>query len=397
MTKIAPAPTGLVLSGGGARAAYQAGALRAVAAILGQRRPRPFPVICGTSAGAINAAALATHADDFRRGVARLLRWWRRIDVADVYRADFATLSRHGVRFLAAMTGVGRPPAHAASMLDNAPLARLLTRAADLDRIAAHVADGTLTALGINATSYNTGHAVTFFESAAGHRGWARTRRRGEPAPLTIAHLMASTAIPFVFPAVRVGDDYYMDGSVRQITPLSPALHLGARRILVIAVGQFSGQRPAQDAPAVPPYPSFAQVAGHALSSIFLDNLGADLERLAQMNRMIGLLSPRRMARNGLSLAHVDAMVLAPSRDIGQIALAYAALLPAGVRTLLRGFGSTRGTGANLVSYLLFDRGFCRALLALGYADAMARRDELAAFLDERRANFLPVFRPDGQ
>ena len=165
----------------------------------------------------------------------------------------------------------------------------------------------------------------------------------------------------------------------------------------MIAVGQFSGQRPAQDAPAVPPYPSFAQVAGHALSSIFLDNLGADLERLAQMNRMIGLLSPRRMARNGLSLAHVDAMVLAPSRDIGQIALAYAALLPAGVRTLLRGFGSTRGTGANLVSYLLFDRGFCRALLALGYADAMARRDELAAFLDERRANFLPVFRPDGQ
>jgi NTE family protein len=394
----APAPTGLVLSGGGARAAYQAGALRAVAAILGKRRPRPFPVICGTSAGAINAAALATHADDFRRGVARLLRWWRRIEVGDVYRADFATLSRHGVRFLAAMTGVGPPPPNAASMLDNAPLARLVAKAVDLDRIATHVANGAIKALGINATSYKTGHAVTFFESAAGHPGWTRTRRRGEPAQLTIAHLMASTAIPFIFPAVRVGDDYYMDGSVRQITPLSPALHLGARRILVIAVGQFSGQRPAPGAAApAPAYPSFAQVAGHALSSIFLDNLGADLERLAQMNRMIGLLSPRRLARSGLVLAHVDAMMLAPSRDIGPLALVYAARLPNGVRTLLRGFGSTRGTGANLVSYLLFDRGFCRALLALGYADAMARRDELAAFLDERRAKFLPVFRPDGE
>ncbi|HEY5861633.1 MAG TPA: patatin-like phospholipase family protein, partial [Casimicrobiaceae bacterium] len=191
--------------------------------------------------------------------------------------------------------------------------------------------------------------------------------------------------------------DYYMDGSVRQITPLSPALHLGARRILVIAVGQFSGQRPAPGAPVAPAYPSFAQVAGHALSSIFLDNLGADLERLAQMNRMIGLLSPRRLARNGLALAHVDAMVLAPSRDIGPIALEHAARLPAGVRTLLRGFGSTRGTGANLVSYLLFDRDFCRALLAQGYADAMARREELAAFLDARHAKFLPVFRPDGE
>ncbi|MET0209557.1 MAG: patatin-like phospholipase family protein [Burkholderiaceae bacterium] len=394
---IEPAPAGLVLSGGGARAAYQAGALRAVAAILGKHRPRPFAVICGTSAGAINAAALATHADDFRRGVARLLRWWRRIDVADVYRADFATLSRHGVRFLAAMTGVGRAPPNAASMLDNAPLAQLLARAADLDRIAAHIASGALAALGINATSYNTGQAVTFFESAAAHPGWKRTRRRGEPATLTVAHLMASTAIPFIFPAVRVGDDYYMDGSVRQITPLSPALHFGARRILVIAVGQFSGQRPAPGARMSPAYPSFAQVAGHALSSIFLDNLGADLERLAQMNRMIGLLSPRRLARNGLALAHVDAMVLAPSRDIGPIALEHAARLPAGVRTLLRGFGSTRGTGANLVSYLLFDRDFCRALLAQGYADAMTRREELTAFLDARHAKFLPVFRPDGE
>ena len=385
-----PLASGLVLSGGGARAAYQAGALRALAQVFGKRRRRPFAVICGTSSGAINAATLAIHADEFRRGVARLLRWWRRIEVTDVYRADFATLSRHGMQFLAAMTGAGRAPDDAASMLDNAPLAALLARALDLDRIETQCADGTLSALAVNATSYATGHAVTFFQGAQGVAPWRRTRRRGERCRFTIAHLMASTAIPFIFPAVRVDDDFYMDGSVRQIAPLSPALHLGARRLIVIAVGQFAGQTVAvRQTP--PPYPSFAQITGHALSSIFLDNLGADLERLMQMNRLVDLLPPARLARHGLALHHVDALVLAPSVDLGTLALAYAHRLPAGVRTLLRGFGSTQGTGANLLSYLLFDRGFCGALLRLGYADTLARRDEIAAFLDERRSQLVPL------
>ena len=384
-----PLATGLVLSGGGARAAYQAGALCAIARILGKRRMRPFSVISGTSAGAINAATLAIHADDFRRGVARLARWWRRIAVDDVYRADFATLSSHGMRFLAAMVGAGRAPEGAASMLDNTPLGALLERALDMSRIAVHCASGALSALAINATSYATGYAVAFFEGTDDHAQWKRTRRRGERARLTVSHLMASTAIPFIFPAARVGDDFYMDGSVRQITPLSPALHLGAQRLVVIAVGQFFGQR-RDSAPAFPEYPSFAQVAGHALSSIFLDNLGADLERLTQMNRLLALLPASRLGRSGLVLRHADALVLAPSLDIGPLALAHAKQLPAGVRTLLRGFGSTRGAGANLLSYLLFDRAFCRSLLRLGYRDTLARREELTAFLDARRTNFLP-------
>ena len=384
----------LVLSGGGARAAYQAGALCAIAAILGKHRRRPFSVISGTSAGAINAATLAVHADDFRRGVARLMRWWRNVDVADVYRADFATLSSHGMRFLAAMVGAGRAPEDAASMLDNTPLAALLERALDVERIAEHCASGALSALAINATSYATGQAVTFFEGTNGHAAWKRARRRGESARITIAHLMASTAIPFIFPAARIGDDFYMDGSVRQITPLSPALHLGARRLVVIAVGQFFGQR-ADAVPIEPQYPSFAQIAGHALSSIFLDNLGADLERLTQMNRLLALLPTARLERSGLVLRHADAIVLAPSIDIGTLALKYADRLPAGVRTLLRGFGSTRGTGANLLSYLLFDRDFCRVLLRLGYQDTLVRRDEVAAFLDTRRTNFIPFGWPE--
>ena len=369
----------IVLGGGGARAAYQVGALRAIVRILGRRGRLPFPVVCGTSAGAINAVALAVHADDFRRGVARLVRWWRRIAVGDVYRTDFAALSRHSAQFLASVLTGTRPPPGVASLLDNAPLATLVDRAFDFTRIAAHVTRGDLHALSINATSYTTGEAVTFFEGAPTLAGWRRMRRRGERTRLERAHLLASTAIPFMFPAGRIGDDYYMDGSVRQLLPLSAPLNLGARRVLVLAVGQFSGQRAPADASAG--YPSFAQAAGHALSTIFLDNLAADLERMAQVNRLVGLLRPADLAARGLDVGHVEALVLAPSQDLGALALAHEARLPNPVRTLLRALGSTQGTGANLISHLLFDRAFCRALLALGYADTMARRAEIAAFL----------------
>jgi NTE family protein len=382
-------PTALILSGGGARAAYQVGALRALARLVPRGRPLPFPILCGTSAGAINAATLAIHADDFRRGVARLIRWWRRVRVPHVYRADLSTLSRHGMRWLADVL-IGRVgPDEAASMLDNAPLGALLREAIDFARVDDRLRDGTLTALAINATSYSTGFAISFFAGGPAVEPWRRLRREGRAARLSVDHLLASTAIPFVFPAVRLDDDWYMDGSVRQLTPLSPALHLGARRVLVLAVGQFAGQRP--EPPPHPGYPSFAQTAGHALSTIFLDNLGADLERLQQLNRLASVVPTDELARRGLRLGHVDALVITPSRDLGETALAFADQLPAGVRYLLRGLGSTRGTGANLTSYLLFQPGFVRALLSLGYADAMARRDELDAFLTAGTTGFVPV------
>ncbi|HET9337963.1 MAG TPA: patatin-like phospholipase family protein [Casimicrobiaceae bacterium] len=382
-------PTALILSGGGARAAYQVGALRALARLVKRGSPLPFPILCGTSAGAINAATLAIHADDFRRGVARLIRWWRRIRVPHVYRADLTSLSRHGMRWLADVL-IGRTgPDEAAAMLDNSPLGQLLREAIDFARVDDRLRDGTLTALAINATSYSTGFAITFFAGGPSASPWRRLRREGRAAKLSVDHLLASTAIPFVFPAVRLDGDWFMDGSVRQLTPLSPALHLGARRVLVLAVGQFAGQRDAP--PPQPGYPSFAQTAGHALSSIFLDNLGADLERLQQLNRLASVVPADEVARRGLKIGHVDALVIAPTRDLGETALRYADQLPAGVRYLLRGFGSTRGTGANLTSYLLFQPGFVRALLALGYADAMARRDEVDAFLTAGASGFVPI------
>lgn len=368
----------LVLPGGGARAAYQVGALRAIARIHGKAGPLPFPILCGTSAGAINAVAIAQHADDFRRGVARLARWWRRVAVPRVYEADFGALSLHSARFLAAVLMGAKPPPGVAALLDNTPLAGAMAREFDFARVRRHIDDGHLAALAVNATSYTTGHAVTFFQAAAGRAGWQRMRRRGVAALLGVEHLLASVAIPFLFAAGRIGDDYYMDGSVRQSAPLSAALNLGARRILVIAVGQFSGQRADHAGPA--PYPSFAQAAGHALSTIFLDNLAVDIERLVQVNRLVDRMGAHAQG-DGIGASHVDALVLAPSADLGEIALQHAHRLPPAARTLLHGLGSTRGTGSNLVSYLLFDRAFCAALAALGYADTMARRSEVSDFM----------------
>jgi NTE family protein len=313
---------------------------------------------------------------------------WRAITVTDVYRAALGTLMRHGVQLLTSLGGGGLGPERAMSLLDNAPLRRLLLAGIDAAKISSHIDAGNLHAVAINATSYGSGHAVTFYAADPQLTPWHRVRRRGERCRLDIDHVMASAAIPLVFPAVRLGDDYYMDGSVRQIAPLAPALHLGAMRVVVIAIGRFTGQAVT---PAAPRYPSLGQIAGHALSSVFLDNLGADLERLYAVNRHAAAGGP-----NGHNDArHVDVLVLAPSTDLGALALRYAHRLPRGVRYLLRGLGSTQGTGANLLSYLLFDGDYCRALMRLGFADAMARRDEIVAFLADRAVNFVPLFPPE--
>ncbi len=384
----------VLLPGGGARAAYQVGVLRAVAHILGREQRHPFRIICGTSAGAINAVTLAVHADSFRRGVARLLRWWNGVEVGHVYRADLGNISLHGIRWLTSVLIGAGGPKRAAAMLDNSPLRTVLTGDLELTRIERHVRDGRLRALAINATSYTTGQAVTFFQGSPAIAPWQRTRRRGERTVIGIDHLLASTAIPFVFPAARVGEDYFADGSVRQITPLSPPLHLGARRIFVVAVGQFTGQTPTERQRQVPSYPSFAQTAGHALASIFLDNLGADLERMQRMNHVLSLVQEDVQQRHP-EVAHIDAMVISPSRDLGAMAIPYAADLPTGVRYLLHGLGSTEGTGASLLSYLLFDKRYTSALLDLGYRDALARRDEIDAFLARDGLRYQPLFPPE--
>jgi NTE family protein len=381
-----PLPAALILSGGGARAAYQVGTLRAIAHMVGRHKATPFPVICGTSAGAINAAMLAAHADDFRRGVARLLRLWRKLRISDVYYSDMPSLSRLGLRWLASVVTGRNARTDALSMLDNAPLRKLLEREVDFGVIAKRTHEGHLTALTVNATSYRSGQSVTFVQGNGQAHAWERVRRHAELTAIGVDHLMASVAIPFIFPAARIGDDYFMDGSVRQIAPLAPALHLGAGRLFVLAVGHFfGGKQKARLANGAPPYPSFATTASHALSSVFLDNLAADLERLVAVNRMIDRMAAADAISAGADVGHVDAMLMAPTIDLGARALDYAALLPPGVRTLLRGLGAMQESGSTMMSYLMFDRAYCRLLIRQGYADAMARRAEIEAFLSGER------------
>jgi len=370
---------GLVLTGGGARAAYQVGVLRAIAAMVPKGSPTPFDVLCGTSAGAINAAALAANASDFRLGVRRLVNVWKNMRAGDVYRADFAGIVACSVRWVASLLlaaiGARRP----VSLLDNAPLQAMLARQLDLSAIRQSIDSGSLRAVAVTASGYTSGESISFFEAAPQIEGWRRSRRVGVKTQLDVAHLMASSALPFVFPPVRIHREFFGDGSMRQMAPISPALHLGADRVMVITVaatGQVASPRVVTER-----CPSLAQIAGHALNSIFLDALEGDLERLERINRTIGLLNAAAGGVAHLVLKHVDCLVISPSEPLEHIALRHVRALPRTVRVFLHGIGAMRRSGSNLASYVLFERPFCRALMQLGFRDAMARRDEIVAFL----------------
>jgi NTE family protein len=379
---------GLIMSGGGARAAYQVGVLKAIAELLPHGTPNPFPVICGTSAGAINAAALAIYARNYDEAVRRLNFVWRNFRVHQVFRADALGILVTGLRWLAAslLGGLGRRNPQA--LLDRAPLRRLLDSTLPCERIQDAIDAGLLRALSVTASGYDSGESITFYQGVDTIAPWRRARRYGVAARITIDHLMASSAIPFLFGAVRIHREYFGDGSMRQIAPISPALHLGAERVLVIGVRQEPGaQAPRTEAAE---YPSLAQIAGHVLNSIFLDSLEADLERLQRINKTVSLLSPQQLKEGGVTLRKVEVLVISPSQDIGRIAAKHAHHLPRAVRFLLRGLGATGRSGANLLSYLLFEKPYCRELIALGYADAMQRRQEILEFLGAGSAAGLP-------
>ena len=368
--------TALVLTGGGARAAYQAGVLKGVSELLGHPERNPFPILCGTSAGAINVAALACRADHFAAGVDWLLGVWRNFRAAQVYRTDRRAIVRTGARWLGTLMQVYRR--NPISLLDNSPLATMLARDMELERIRAHLGAGHLSAVAVTASGYTSGQSVTFFEAAAQNLAWRRPQRLGIEARLGLEHLLASSALPFIFPAVRLEREYFGDGSMRQTAPVSPALHLGADRVLIIGTGRQT-ENPARVRGTT--YPSMAQIAGHALNSIFLDALSQDIEWLQRINQTVRLISPEARAAHGLSLRHVDVLVMSPSEPIERIAARHLHELPRTIRFLLRPVGAMNRAGSNLASYLLFEPGFTQALVELGFNDVLARRDEVLAFL----------------
>ncbi|AJD48423.1 hypothetical protein S7S_10055 [Isoalcanivorax pacificus W11-5] len=371
------ARTGLILSGGGARAAYQVGVLMALAELVPRGSPNPFPIICGTSAGAINAAALAVHASNFRMAVRGLERVWSNLTAEQVYRTEVWSFVKSLLRWALPAYLTGATPVNSA-LLDSRPLERLLSLVINFQRIEQSIRRGELDALSITASSYANGESVAFFQGRDDLEEWTRARRKGKRTRIALPHLLASSAIPILFPAQKVEDHYYGDGAVRQLAPISPALHLGATRVLVIGV---SGNTSAGHQRQLQAYPSMAQVLGHVLNSVFVDTLEGDVERLERINGTVAAIPEAVRQREGIGLKQVEVLKIYPSEPIDEIAAAHLHELPRALRFMLRGSGGTRSPGAAAVSYLLFQPGFCRRLIELGYRDATAREAEIRAFL----------------
>jgi NTE family protein len=386
---------GLILTGGGARAAYQVGVLRALTRMrreCGADLARnPFGVIVGTSAGAINAAALACGADNFEAAVERVAEVWRDFHAEQVYRADSLGVIRSGAQWLT-MLSIGWViarwrRARPRSLLDNEPLAELLQRMVPLARLRLMLRSRHIHGLAVSASSYSSGLHVTFYDAAAQIDPWTRSQRIAVQGRISHAHLLASSAIPFVFPASSIELDgmkeWFGDGSMRQTAPISPAVHLGSQKVLVIGAGRMH-EPPGRRVESHAGYPSLAQIAGHALSNIFLDALAVDVERMRRINHTLSLLPESALAKT--ALRPIDVLVIAPSQRLDDLAAEHQNTLPVPVRAMLRGMGvSGQGRdarGAALASYLLFEAPYTRALMALGEADALARRDEVVAFFN---------------
>jgi NTE family protein len=366
---------GLVLTGGGARAAYQVGVLKGIAELLRRGSGCPFPVITGTSAGAVSAIALASDPAHFRQAVYSIERVWREFRVHHVFKADSMSVLRSGLHWMLALLTGGwlvHPP-H--SLFDNTPLWNLLRAKLNFDGIPRGLYKRHLKAIGICATGYADADSMTFYASSSSIDPWRRAFRKGARVQLTLDHLMASTAIPFLFRPIFVHDQHYGDGAMRQTSPLSPAIHLGANRLLVIGVGD------AATAAAMPgtagAVPSIGQMCGFMLDSLFMDQLNRDLELIKLYNQSPGV-------------RHIDTLVITPSQDLGEIAQRHRHELPRGLRALLRTLGANNSAGTQLLSYLLFERGYTRELIALGQADARARAAEIREFLALEHA---PPFR----
>jgi len=365
----------LVLPGGGARGAYQVGVLKA----LGELLPGPksaFPIITGISAGAINAGVIASYAADFRRGVDRLAHFWGNLRCRQVYRTGWLHNLGTGLHWLAAMTLGGLGVANPRALFNNQPLAALLERELRPQAIARTIASGDLRALLITASGYSTNRAVTFYQGAPDISEWQANRRIGRPVSINHCHLLASTALPIIFPACRIGNEYYGDGGMRQTAPLGPALKSGADRVLIIGTRD---DQPDPEPLRVQRYPSLGEIGGYLLDVIFMDHLSADLDRLERTNRMLEQWPGDCPAPPGLR--QIDSLLIRPSADVREIGQRHAHRIPASVKALLKGIGAW-GSG-RMAGFLLFEAEFCRELMALGYADGMAAEADIRALLSD--------------
>jgi len=374
----------LILSGGGARAAYQAGVLLAVSHILPDLK-NPFPIISGTSAGAINAAALAAHPGTFSRSANDLANTWRNLEVERVFRTEWHRLLLGGARVLSSLAHERLSGNRPIALLDNSPLRELLNSVINFKNIQRKIDRGALEALSITALGYNSGESVSFFQGQPSLRGWRRYRRVGAPAKITVDHLMASTAIPTVFPTVKLSREYFGDGAMRQMAPISSPLHLGADRVFIIGVSGNRAVGPWGHAGKFSPpkrAPSMAQILGQLMNSAFIDALEGDIEHLERVNELLRLADQESKDKTGY-LREVDTLIISPTKRLDKIAGRKIRTMPKSLRFFMRNSGVTaRSGGSAAASYLLFSHEYCQELLDLGFQDAMWERDKIERFFN---------------
>jgi NTE family protein len=382
-----PQNAALVLLGGGARTAYQAGVLGGVGEILQAQgwpaQRNPFPVVCGTSAGAINAAYFASRCADWPTALHELQTLWSTLQAHEVFEVGTGQLLRGGARWLGLMVFGWLWKQNPRALLDNTPLADTLGRRVHFDAVDAAIQSGALRALSVATSSYTSGRHITFFQARPEVQPWRRPGLWGIAQPIGVEHLLASSALPFVFPATplygEVGPEYFGDGAMRQLAPLAPAIHLGAERALAIGVAEPHPEA-GQMRRHLPPYPSVAEIAAHAMSSVFLDTLRADAQQAGRINRMLSDLPSE--VRADLPYRALPTLTLLPSTSIDAIAARHWHSMPRGARLLLQSVGMGTGRGSALASYLLFTPDYLSALVELGRADALAQRDAITAFFN---------------
>ncbi len=399
---------GLVLMAGGARGAYQAGVLKRIAELASFRGgPSPFAIVAGASAGAINGTMLAAHSADFVDGTVLMAQLWSQLEVAQVFRTGAASLTLGGLRWLRDLSlgGLLAGPG-ARALLDATPLRELIERSVPFGRIADAIRRGHLYAIAISATSYHSGRSFTFVQGRPGHPVWVKSRRVVLPVELRVDHVCASAAIPVVFPPVALdcgaGELFFGDGALRQVAPFSPAIRLGASRVLAIGIrsqrstdaispaAALAGERVLEAGGGIPAPPPLAQICGILLNAVFLDHLDTDHDHLNRMNELISAYGGDRPATpsarsSGVTVAEpmrvVTPLVINPSEDLAVVARMHAHKMPRLIRHLLDGLGTPEAQSADLISYLLFDGAYTQALIDIGYRDADERRDEIEAFL----------------
>lgn len=378
--------TALVMTGGGARGAYQAGVCRALAKIAEKHASgNPFGIFTGTSAGAINATFLAATSDDFKRGANQLANFWVALQTDQVFRTDVASLGRIGLRWVwEALSGGRKRTSSLKGLLDTSPLRLLLSSRIPFERIAGNIEAGYLRALSITATEYNSSDSITFFQGNQDVNAWQHMRRSGRRTQISTDHVLASSALPLLFPPVGVGNLFYGDGCLRNTAPLSPALRLGAERLMIIGVRKprddSKGSSHELTSAEIQPnaMPSVGRVLSVLLNAVLLDAVEVDIDRLVRLNHTVRKLPEH--TRNLISYREVQHLYLQPSEDIGVFAASQFDKLPKTLRHLIGGLGSQQ-EASELVSYLLFEPHFCGYLVNLGYQDTVTRRDEIEAFM----------------